>query len=82
VNACVWEIGNNLTGILTGIGVSMAPILTAVGLFITSRVHRTVNTTAEAVDRTETKIDVAANLTSGPVPTIRPDDIRDQHLGD
>lgn len=81
--ACEWEIGNNLSAVLVGIGASVAPILAGIGLYINTRVHKTVNTTAAAVERTETKVDTAASLTSGgsPIaPAVRPFDIRDQEV--
>jgi hypothetical protein len=74
----VWEIGSNLTGILTGIGVSVAPILTGIGLYLNKRFH---SDTAAGIARLEPKVAAAAcSLNTPDTPVNTPTDVRNREV--
>lgn len=89
------DIGDNLTKVLVGIGVTLGPTLAGISALIFRRLHAEVRTvaadtaatkvateaTAVTVEATATTVDHIAQTNSGSVPVIAPTDIRDRPLG-
>lgn len=72
--ACVYDIGDNLTKVLVGLGVTFGPLIGVVTLLLQRKVHRelTANTghsIKDAVVRTEATVAAIADTQGVPHPT-------------